>query len=59
LVDVIKFEQPELEQQRDQLIVTLADFKRQLKELEDKILNLVSNADEDILADEELITVLE
>jgi dynein heavy chain len=39
--------------------VTLADFKRQLKELEDKILNLVSEADEDILADEELITVLE
>jgi len=41
------------------LIVTLADFKRQLQELEDKILNLVSEADEDILGDEELINVLE
>ena len=59
LVDIIKYEQPELEQQRDTLIVTLADFKRQLQELEDKILNLVSEADEDILADEELINVLE
>lgn len=59
LVEIIKYEQPELEQQRDSLIVTLADFKRQLKELEDKILNLVSEADEDILGDEELINVLE
>lgn len=30
LVEVIKFEKPELEQQRDTLIVQLADFKRQL-----------------------------
>jgi len=30
LVEVIKFEKPELEQQRDSLIVQLADFKRQL-----------------------------
>lgn len=37
----------------------LADFKRQLKEIEDKILKLVSEASEDILADEELINVLE
>lgn len=59
LVDVIKYEQPELEQQRDQLIVQLADFKRQLQEIEDKILKLVSEASEDILADEELINVLE
>jgi dynein heavy chain len=28
LVEIIKYEQPELEQQRDSLIVTLADFKR-------------------------------
>jgi hypothetical protein len=37
----------------------LADFKRQLKDTEDKILKLVSEAGEDILADEELINVLE
>jgi dynein heavy chain len=58
-VDVIKYEKPELEQQRDTLIVQLADFKRQLKDTEDKILKLVAEAGEDILADEELINVLE
>jgi dynein heavy chain len=34
-------------------------LKRQLKETEDKILKLVSEADEDILNDEELINTLE
>jgi len=58
-VDVIKYEKPELEQQRDTLIVQMADFKRQLKDTEDKILKLVAEAGEDILADEELINVLE
>lgn len=37
----------------------LSDFKRQLKELEDKILKLVADADDDILNDEELIMTLE
>mmetsp|Transcript_11708 Transcript_11708/g.17798 ORF Transcript_11708/g.17798 Transcript_11708/m.17798 type:complete len:400 (+) Transcript_11708:4901-6100(+) len=59
LVDVVKFEQPEIEQQKDQLVVTLSDFKRQLKETEDKILKLVSEASEDILNDEELIITLD
>lgn len=58
-MDVIKYEKPELEQQRDTLIVQMADFKRQLKDTEDKILKLVAEAGEDILADEELINVLE
>jgi len=39
--------------------VQLADFKRQLKELEDKILKLVSEASADILNDEELIITLD
>jgi dynein heavy chain len=59
LVDVVKYEQPELEQQKDQLVVQLAEFKRQLQELEDKILKLVSEATEDILDDEELIITLD
>jgi hypothetical protein len=37
----------------------LSDFKRQLKELEDKILKLVAEASDDILNDEELITTLD
>lgn len=59
LVDVVKYEQPELEQQKDILVVQLSDFKRQLKDLEDKILKLVSEASDDILNDEELINVLD
>jgi len=59
LVDVVKYEQPELEQMKDQLVIQLSDFKRQLKDLEDKILKLVSEAGEDILDDEELIQTLD
>lgn len=40
-------------------MVQLSDFKRQLKDLEDKILKLVSEASDDILNDEELINVLD
>ena len=57
LVDVVKYEQPEFEQQKDILVVQLSDFKRQLKDLEDKIFKLVSEASDDILNDEELINV--
>jgi len=59
LVEVIKVEMPELEQQKDSNIVQLAEFNRQLKDLEKKILKLVSEAGEDILEDEELIEVLD
>jgi hypothetical protein len=41
------------------LVVQLADFKRQLKEIEDKILKLVAEASDDILNDEELINTLD
>ena len=50
---------PELEQQKDTNIVQLAEFNRQIKDLEKKILKLVSEAGEDILEDEELIEVLD
>jgi len=59
LVDVVKFERPEVEQQRDQLVVQLSGFKSQLKQIEDKILKLVSEATDDILNDEELIITLD
>jgi len=59
LVEVIKCEMPELEQEKDNNIVQLAEFNRQLKDLEKKILKLVSEAGEDILEDEELIDVLD
>ncbi|CAE7943172.1 DNAH6, partial [Symbiodinium sp. KB8] len=58
LVDVVKFERPELEDKKDQLIVSIADDKRSLKELEDKILRLLSESEGNILDDEALIDSL-
>lgn len=59
LVEVVKYEQPELEEQRDQLVVQLSDFKKQKQDLEAKILKLVAESGEDILDDEELIVTLD
>jgi dynein heavy chain len=59
LVDVVAYEQPELEQQKDQLVVQLADYKGQLADIEAKILRLVSEAGANILDEEELIITLD
>jgi len=59
LVEVIKVERPELEEERDKLVVSLAEYKRQLKNIEARILKLVAEASEDILEDEELIQTLD
>jgi len=59
LVEVIKVERPELELQKDNNIISLADCNRQLKDTESRILKLVSEAGEDILEDEELILTLD
>ena len=59
LVEVIKVERPELELQKDNNIISLADCNRQLKDTETRILKLVSEAGEDILEDEELILTLD
>jgi len=59
LVAVVNNECPELEENNDKLIVQLADFQRNLKDIEDKILKLVADAGEDILKDDELINVLD
>lgn len=58
LVEVVKYEQPELEETRNNLIVSLSDFKRQLKMSEDKILKLVAEADDKILDDDKLLNNL-
>jgi len=55
---VVAMEQKELELQRQQLIVEDADNQRQLKEIEDKILFLLKNAEGNILDDEVLIDTL-
>lgn len=55
LADVVKLERPELEQQRNSLIVNISNDKKQLKDIEDKILKLLFNSQGNILDDEELI----
>lgn len=59
LVEVIKVERPELELQKDNNIISLADCNRQLKDTETRILKMVGDADDDILEDEELILTLD
>jgi dynein heavy chain len=54
----VERERRELEEERQKLIVSNAGFKKQLKEIEDKILEMLSNASGDILEDEELINTL-
>jgi len=51
-------EEPETEKKRQNLIVESAQSKAQLKEIEDRILELLSNAQGNILDDEELINTL-
>jgi dynein heavy chain len=58
LADVVKLERPELEEQRNSLIVNIANDKKQLKDIEDRILRLLFNSEGNILDDEELINTL-
>ncbi|XP_042639137.1 dynein axonemal heavy chain 3 [Orycteropus afer afer] len=51
-------EKPELEEKKNKLIVESAQNKRQLKEIEDKILEVLSMSEGNILEDETAIKVL-
>ncbi|XP_074137054.1 dynein axonemal heavy chain 3 isoform X2 [Sminthopsis crassicaudata] len=51
-------EKPELEEKKNQLIVESADNKKQLKEIEDKILEVLSKSEGNILEDETAIKIL-
>ena len=55
---VVAMEQKELELQRQQLILEDSENQRQLKEIEEKILFLLKNAEGNILDDEILIDTL-
>eukprot|EP00756_Hemistasia_phaeocysticola_P025139 Hpha_TRINITY_DN15989_c0_g2::TRINITY_DN15989_c0_g2_i1::g.72379::m.72379/K10408/DNAH; dynein heavy chain, axonemal len=55
---VVAREQKELEEQNDQLVISTAENKRKEKELEDKILRLLSEADDSLLDDQSLIDTL-
>ena len=55
---VVAEELPELEAERQELVVTSADNKRRLKEIEDRILHTLSSTEGDILADASAVGVL-
>ena len=45
LGEVVRKERPDLEEQKDRLVVSISNDKRQLKELEDKILKLLKESE--------------
>ncbi|NWU12959.1 DYH3 protein, partial [Cephalopterus ornatus] len=51
-------EKPELEEKKNQLIIESAANKKQLKEIEDKILEVLSHSEGNILEDETAIKIL-
>jgi len=55
---VVARERPELEEERNALIIQSADNKRQLKDIEDKILQVLSTSEGNILEDETAIKIL-
>jgi dynein heavy chain len=55
---VVARERPELEDEKNALIVQSAENKRQLKDIEDKILEVLSTSEGNILEDETAIKVL-
>jgi dynein heavy chain len=58
LGDVVKNERPDIEQKKVQLLLQMAEDKRQLHELEAKILQMLSESEGNILDDEVLINTL-
>ncbi|XP_071825285.1 dynein axonemal heavy chain 6-like isoform X2 [Apostichopus japonicus] len=58
LSDVVRLERPDLEEQRNQLIVRINADKNQLNAIEDRILKLLFESEGNILDNEELINTL-
>jgi dynein heavy chain len=59
LAETVRHERPELEQERDDIVVNLAKFRQQLTDLEGKMLSLLSESQGNILDDAELISTLD
>ena len=58
LSDVVRLERPDLEEERNRLIVSINNDKNQLKAIEDKILKMLFESEGNILDNEELINTL-
>ena len=59
LGDVVKQERPDIEKQKDEIVINVSNLKRSLKELQDKILENLSQSKGNILDDVDLIQTLE
>ena len=59
LGDVVKQERPDIEKQKDEIVLNVSNLKRSLKELQDKILENLAQSKGNILDDIELIQTLE
>ncbi|XP_031567025.1 dynein heavy chain 2, axonemal-like, partial [Actinia tenebrosa] len=55
---VVRKERPELEEQKDSLVINIAAGKKKLEELEDEILRLLQTAQGSLLDDEQLVNTL-
>lgn len=55
---VVAIESPELETKKNNLVLNNAAMQKQLQDIEDQILKLLSSSTGDILDDEELINTL-
>lgn len=55
---VVAQELPDLERQKNELVLSGAENKRKLKELEDQILEVLSNSEGNILEDESAIRII-
>nr|XP_020476144.1 LOW QUALITY PROTEIN: dynein heavy chain 2, axonemal [Monopterus albus] len=56
---VVRKERPELEEQKDSLVISIASGKKSLQELEDEILRLLNEASGSLLDDVQLVNTLQ
>lgn len=59
LGDAVRHERPDIEEKKNRLVVTMAQDKRQLKEIEDRILKQLSESSGNVLDDQDLIDTLQ
>ncbi|DAZ98018.1 TPA: hypothetical protein N0F65_004508 [Lagenidium giganteum] len=59
LGDVVRHERPDIEEKKNRLVITMAQDKRQLKEIEDRILKQLSESSGNVLDDQDLIDTLQ
>ena len=56
---MVRLESPQLEEQRNELIVSINADRNQLKDIEDRILRLLFTSEGNILDNEELVQTLQ